>query len=738
MLDNCLSKISTLSQKVDKVTDHLKRTRRHSLGDTSVDNPDLAVELILAEIMATVLKEGKSKTGKKRQCHHCHRPTSHPEHAGIGSGINLCTLSHFELCPGGRVASPDWTGCPDVSSAEETDTEEVLDSNGLVTDGLGNVSLTTGVKFQLDRDAVDKSILEAVKIAERVDLDQDADDESTDDEEENILQSEIEKLKIQVQKAEQKDAETKLAKAKAERKEQRRLARKRLEDEKADLIRRTKDFQPAPSTLPAQQQARDSVEQLQKKAADLAARQQKQAADRRQIARAGVENLSIGGIRSLPGASDGVDRLLAGLQALVPSLAKTPTAPAASGLTFQPSGVLDGQALGGEEIDSDFVFHPGSGKFVRVVHSPARGGQQNTATGVHFKQHEVEDVVSADEDCDIPPPPGYCFIWKRDSNGEKYFVKKKLSAVPSPVMTKAYVCDEVTGRWYKQDVPRAGVGKAPSVSTPMYRDHRHVASSPVPLVQKGLRTPTVSAPLAQGDRVPGIVPIDSGKQGKSDKLPDRIQWAKNCPVNWTNKVTESNINMVLWAWSYVAEILATRTGMAPNLETGELEARLQHFCHVLEITLQTSNSSEFCGDSWSVARLYDQKVQQKVDTRLFSWVQLSSMNNGGSLPHELIAATQELAKKTRGVVRTGDIKPGDGKYGDGKGKGKDKDKERKAGWKCPSWNYSETRGKCRFEVENAPEKCNRVHECSWCKAKQLTPLDHQRHFCRKRLAEEEG
>ena len=156
--------------------------------------------------------------------------------------------------------------------------------------------------------------------------------------------------------------------------------------------------------------------------------------------------------------------------------------------------------------------------------------------------------------------------------------------------------------------------------------------------------------------------------------------------------------------------------------------------------MQTSNLAEFCGDSWAVARLYDRKVQQKVDTRLFSWVQLSSMNNGGSFPHELIAATQEPARKTRGAGRTGDVrsrdKSGDRKSGDGKAKGKDK--ERKAGWKCPSWNYSETRGKCRFEVENAPEKCNRVHECSWCKAKQLTPVDHQRYFCRKRLAEEEG
>ena len=193
--------------------------------------------------------------------------------------------------------------------------------------------------------------------------------------------------------------------------------------------------------------------------------------------------------------------------------------------------------------------------------------------------------------------------------------------------------------------------------------------------------------------------------------------------------------------------------MAPNLEAGELEARLQHFCHVLEITMQTSGLTDFTNDSWAVARLYDKKVQQKVDNGLFSWVQLSDINHGGSLPHELIAATQELARKPKfkadGKTGAGDGKAGagDGKSGDGRGKsgwksgdGRDKsgDGRDKSGWKCPSWNYSETRGKCRFELENPSEKCNRVHECTWCKTKQLTPVDHQRFFCRKRIAEEEG
>ena len=340
-----------------------------------------------------------------------------------------------------------------------------------------------------------------------------------------------------------------------------------------------------------------------------------------------------------------------------------------------------------------------------------------------------------------------------------------MSDISSPSTVMAYVCDDNTGRWYKRELPRSDSGSYPDLGqhshsskhrpgqTPLYRDHRQDSSSPGPVVRRGVRTPTAAAPLAQGERIPGIVPMQEGKQGKGDKIPDRIQWAKNCPVDWTNRVTNANINLVLWAWSYVDEILATRTGMAPNLEAGELEARLQHFCHVLEITMQTSGLTDFTNDSWAVARLYDKKVQQKVDNGLFSWVQLSDINHGGSLPHELIAATQELARKPKfkadGKTGAGDGKAGagEGKSGDGRGKsgwksgdGRDKsgDGRDKSGWKCPSWNYSETRGKCRFELENPSEKCNRVHECTWCKTKQLTPVDHQRFFCRKRIAEEEG
>jgi hypothetical protein len=73
--------------------------------------------------------------------------------------------------------------------------------------------------------------------------------------------------------------------------------------------------------------------------------------------------------------------------------------------------------------------------------------------------------------------------------------------------------------------------------------------------------------------------------------------------------------------------------------------------------------------------------------------------------------------------------------GAGKG-GKKEDDEEKKKQTCYSWNNSETRGKCKLEVENEGEKCIRIHACSWCKSKNYKPVTHQKQFCRKRIEEE--
>ena len=252
------------------------------------------------------------------------------------------------------------------------------------------------------------------------------------------------------------------------------------------------------------------------------------------------------------------------------------------------------------------------------------------------------------------------------------------------------------------------LGKQPVSKTPTRIDHRvH-------------REPLAAAP--QYERAPSYIAPSDDKQGKDSKTPLLVQYARNCPVAWTSKVTSDKLNMGLWCWAYISELLASRTGDTSTLAHGELEARMQHFLNVLEIALQPSNPTEYDGQSWKVARLYAEKVQQKVD-KGSSWVAFEQRYGADSHPHELMAAQTELAPKVkpREPREPKEVKKGD--------KVKDSREKRT----CTTWNTSEVENKCKFEADYEGRECNNKHECSWCKDKHKRSLPHQRTFCRQRI-----
>ena len=284
-----------MTQQIDQVT---ARVRSKSELDLASEGSQV-VESIVDQLFSSVVQKGESIMTRPRQCHHCHRPTNHSEHAGIGAGSNNCTLDHYDLCPGGRQSSVDWTGCP----ADDEVYAEGLEGN--IINGIEeNLNHPKPERLSLDPEALAKSLLEASQKAEQVVLDrkdnleQESDDGSTDDEEEEILMSEIEQLKIQVEKSEIQRAEQEKAKAKADRKEQKRMNRKKLEDVKANLLRQVRTSK---EDTPPQAQLTNSSDLLQEKAAALAGKRQKQAAEERASRQRGSAPLTIGDIRGLPG-----------------------------------------------------------------------------------------------------------------------------------------------------------------------------------------------------------------------------------------------------------------------------------------------------------------------------------------------------------------------------------------------------------------------------------------------------
>ena len=553
-------------------------------------------------------------------------------------------------------------------------------------------------------------------------------DEEAMQEELRIKREEIQKLQDAVEQKNREDAE----KVKKERRDRRQL---RFEQDKAELERQEKVLRAQVVGLGGvQQDPGVRKNDLEKKVAEHEAKQQRKAAAKlakRMEEQQRAAGLSLPGIRKDPKVREKVDKYINKLKEVAPTLSSDKTAGSRTDMIPQPAA--------SQSPESGYVYVAELGQVVPVVGKvldlPMSRVLETAGVDHDDKVSSDEAVCSSDEECDIEPGEGFRLVWRRHPDGNKYFEIVEDDFLPD--VEKTYVLDQATGRYECKLRPVRKDGRSAVAARPRrtsrstsavsrlssnqvhYRDHRVRSGSTRSRAQR-----TSTAP-AKDDRMPSFVQTDSEKQGKVSQIPELVQYARDCPVHWTSKITTQNMNVVLWSWAYVAQLLASRTGQAPAYPDGELEARLQHFLSVLEVTLQTTNQTDFASDSWKVARLYHTKVQQKLDSGVTDWIQMYEQWGGSTLPHELMAANAEAAPA---VYKRGGRKPGDEQSGMGGGsRGKDEKLKRL----CSTWNKCETRGKCQWELDNEGEKCRYAHFCSYCKSKKLNPVNHQRHFCKK-------
>ena len=478
--------------------------------------------------------------------------------------------------------------------------------------------------------------------------------------------------------------------------------------------------------------------------------------------------MDINGIRKIPTVGTDVDSLLGRIQNQVPSLDEQPTLTPGQPLLPPRLQNVSRVATAQQRVveEEEFVYqksHDGTLTKVRVVGTvPTRQLTEGRTPQGQLGSYALHSApldpdsdpdTSSDEDCDILPQPGYRLRWKRDSTGEKYNIEEQVQE-RSPEMVYKYVKD-AAGRSYKKLVPREGVDKdlvykwvidpttgqrvqmltlsKPSTIHKIPKHQKRVVGTPRQYIDH--RTPLARAHSAEVHMQSGVgnsrlvttsdfvVPAvnTEEKQGKGN-VSDLVKTARDCSIAWTTKVTADKLNMGLWCWAYMAQLLQSRTGQAPSLGQGELEARMQHFLNVLEIALQPSNPAEFDGHSWRVARLYADKIQHKID-RGDTWTNFEEKYGTDSQPSELMAAREELGPKQ---PKKGTVKDSD--------RSTDQNEKRVFKRTCTTWNTSSVEGKCDWESQNDGRACDRRHECSWCKEKGKRSLHHQRSFCRQRIA----
>ena len=709
-------KLKSLSNRITNLSSKSGTPQRSaSLG--ALSSPCQPIVSIVEELVEDLLDMAMEQTANKTKnpvCHHCHAPRNDPVHVGVPCGVGACTNDHWQGCSEGITEGKDkkgkvWTACPEELSSDDDDTDQE----------------ETVERFQV-RDELPKSVAEAAAMLEKVLDDESLRHRESDFSDDSDIESEDEELRHQREEYErlQKEVEQQALSRKAAEKSARRAERQqRLAIEKAELARKMKDLKikqaaldtPSPRTpgvVLATTGNAAAGRNLKHKISEHEAKKQRKAAAKLPPTNQ-VEGITIGGIRTLPDVRQEVEGYISKLKALVPSLATDPTATGFSRSTFQPAGVLGGAPHGMKqksEMKSKYVYVAELGRAIPVVASlsdlpSASPSRSRPVPG--FSSSEEDSECSEDEDCQLQPAEGMRFFWKKHEDGVKFF-KQVPVQIKTPELIATYQLDEDTGNYEKVMIPMKTQIKKKSLKTPVYRDHR-VSKS------KGVKVPVV-----REERVPSFVSRDPEKQGKESRVPSLVKFARDCPVSWTNKVTSIGLNPVLFSWAYFAELLATRTGQSPALKDGELEARIQHFLSVMEVTLQTTEQTDFGSNSWKVARLYHQKVQDKVDAGVYSWLHLASQWGTATLPHELMAANAELAPKPFSKKRNLKTRENG-----------DTDSGLVLGL-CSSWNNCEVRGKCKWEVENDGRKCKYQHYCSWCKRDHNQVNFHQKSFCKKK------
>ena len=373
---------------------------------------------------------------KPRICHQCHAPLDDPVHVGVSCGVGRCTLQHWEGCEGGIDGGKDgrgksWAACVEGTDDSDSDNDsektefnsELRSSNNLpatITEAATLLNTALG--------ANDDSVY--------------IEDSSSDDEELREQRLEFERLKNQI--------ESETASAKVARSEERKKKRAHEKKELAQQMKILKEKQkglPTPTSTNSNTGSATGTrtKDLKDKVAEHEAKKQRKAAAKKSdlLMRQPGTNMTMSGIRALPGVREEVEGYITQLKAMIPTLSSDPTASGYSAATFQPESV---HAVVDRTPASKYVYVSELGRTVPVVNSVS------DLPSNYVIDSDSDSECSSDENCPFKPEPGVRFAWKKHNDGRKFFKKVPVKEQPSK-MVVSYQLNEATGTYEQVLVP---------------------------------------------------------------------------------------------------------------------------------------------------------------------------------------------------------------------------------------------------------------------------------------------
>ena len=197
------------------------------------------------------------------------------------------------------------------------------------------------------------------------------------------------------------------------------------------------------------------------------------------------------------------------------------------------------------------------------------------------------------------------------------------------------------------------------------------------------------------------------------------EFTKFCQVEYAKKAKADNCNLVLYVWSYVAQIFASKQGATTAMSDQELVGRLQHLLHILELCAMQSSATDYNDAAWLCARNYSDRLYQDLDAGATTWAQIGPKMHPTNMMQSM-CTHPKVVKQEKKQTPLGYSDP-----------------PATPAQVCTKWSSCETEDKCQYEVENPGRTCNRPHFCTFCFRKFKQTRKHKETDCRKK-AEQAG
>ena len=362
---------------------------------------------------------------------------------------------------------------------------------------------------------------------------------------------------------------------------------------------------------------------------------------------------------------------------------------------------------------------------IPVLQTPPAGAQLFTPTYEYY-------VDINGQTCKVmknPQPPSRTRTEYRCSpqSGRVYSVQVPVQSSPTPPTpvqpAKQYEwrCDSQTGRTYQVELPAIQQPSVGQLLPPHHPPWSNLRSRHGQLgatshqQQQCLGTDDFNQQLQK--QMTGIVKLCESGGGVTKKAMKILDFAKKGSTKWAKKATIDSINLPLFTLGAVSELESSLSGRTEQLSEGEFLAKLRHIKNYLDVCCLNSESSDFKGYGWSIAKDYALKVEEEVEQKLTTWEEMS----GGVQTNQLVLAQMDCPKPqaTKPALK---VASGN----------KEKEALPAAKPKCPTYNGCKTDDKCEYEVSNPDKKCLFKHECTWCKKHLRQSWNHKEWSCKKK------